>query len=242
MLIELNFHTKGFTIGLALKQRWKATWNHQLQCTVQCLHPPLSFGYYSSYTIPPSPPQPHIVYLQTFVMLPDRSFPLSVLVLLLDLSLASISAWLSLRWRWYDGGRSSVGTDMGSVMPLLACSAKCIAIANSSMFSWPSLSKSARFLEEIQFWGYSTEQLQLHIQQNKTERSYTLSFLFPAPSKFLGISCLWLLLWILNKHVSFIYCYAHTANTNTFTCVAWTCLNEFGTHFYVHMSLSCTAL
>ena len=88
-----------------------------------------------------------IGYLQTLVTLPERDLPPSRLAPLPARSLVSSSAWLSCRCCWYDAGSKSVGTVGGRDMPCLAISAKCIAIANSSMFSLPSLSKSAKCLE-----------------------------------------------------------------------------------------------
>ena len=48
---------------------------------------------------------------------------------------------------WNEGGSSSGGTVGGKDWPCFATSTKCMARANSSMLSWPSLSKSERFLQ-----------------------------------------------------------------------------------------------
>ena len=90
-------------------------------------------------------------HLQIVTLL-DLDLPSTLPLLSRPLSDLSLPSWaggklVTVACRdWYDGGSSSGGTEGGSGWPSFAISTKCIAKANSSMLSCPSLSKSDRCL------------------------------------------------------------------------------------------------
>ena len=90
-------------------------------------------------------------HLQIVTLL-DLDLPSTLPLLSRPLSDLSLPSWageklVTVACRdWYDGGSSSGGTEGGRGWPSFAISTKCIAKANSSMLSCPSLSKSDRCL------------------------------------------------------------------------------------------------